>query len=346
MGEKIDIYRSYGEKLISLFARLLFSGEKHSLTELAQMLDCSKQTVLRLMEDIRKAYGVDVEESYSSNRKYYRLKRPGASRSLYPLSELELSVLRMCRDFTSHLLGKKLFEEATRAIGKTQALLPQGPHGNGNHFGVFRPGTIDYTPYHETICTLLKAMDEQKVCRLTYKAIMESRAKTFHIKPLKLFSKDDTIYLLAQLAKEPGKPYRTPDYDPLLAVHRIRKVEVADRLFDPPQNYDFEKIYNRHFGVIKDEAFEVEVELRGWAARYVAERICSPDQTIRKMGKDKILLTFTASSEPEVLSWILSFGEDAVLRSPDTLVRRIYANAEAMCKAYECYPCTVEEKGC
>ena len=124
MGEKIDIYRSYGEKLISLFARLLFSGESYSLTELSRMLNCSKQTVLRLMEDIRKAYGVDIEESYSANRKYYRVKRPGSEKALYPLTELELSVLQMCRDFTSHMLGKKLFEEATRAIAKSQALLP------------------------------------------------------------------------------------------------------------------------------------------------------------------------------------------------------------------------------
>lgn len=334
MGEKIDIYRSYGEKLISLFARLLFSGESYSLTELARMLNCSKQTVLRLMEDIRKAYGVDVEESYASNRKYYRLKRPGASRSLYPLSELELSVLQMCRHFTSHLLGKKLFEEATRAIGKTQALLPQVPHGKGNHFGVFRPGTIDYTPYHDSICTLLKAMDERKVCRLTYKAIMESRAKTFHIKPLKLFSKDDTIYLLAQLAKEPGQPYRAPDYNPLLAVHRIRKVEITDRQFDPPQNYDFEKIYNRHFGVIKDEAFEVEVEFKGWAARYVSERTFSPDQKIKKISQDKIRVTFAASSEPEVMAWILSFGAQAQLLRPANLKKDISRQVRVLCERY------------
>ena len=48
MPAKIDLYKSYGEKLIGLFVKLLFSGEKYSLTELAQMFSCSKQTVLRL----------------------------------------------------------------------------------------------------------------------------------------------------------------------------------------------------------------------------------------------------------------------------------------------------------
>ncbi len=54
MPAKRDPYKSYGEKLIGLFVRLLFSGESHSLTELAKMLECSKQTVLRLIDNIRK----------------------------------------------------------------------------------------------------------------------------------------------------------------------------------------------------------------------------------------------------------------------------------------------------
>ena len=38
MGKKIDVYRTYGQKLIKLFVKLLFTGQKYSLTELSQML--------------------------------------------------------------------------------------------------------------------------------------------------------------------------------------------------------------------------------------------------------------------------------------------------------------------
>jgi len=41
-------------------------------------------------------------------------------------------------------------------------------------------------------------------------------------------------------------------------------------------------IFNRWFGVIKDEVFEVVVELTGWAARDGAERVWSPGQQIAK----------------------------------------------------------------
>ena len=61
---------------------------------------------------------------------------------------------------------------------------------------------------------------------------------------------------------------------------------------------------------MKDESFKVEIEFCGWSARYVAERTWTPDQKIKRIGDDKILLTFTASSEPELISWVLSFGAE------------------------------------
>ena len=135
-------------------------------------------------------------------------------------------------------------------------------------------------------------MEARKVCRITYRAISTQRPKSFHIKPLKIFSHRDTLYLHAQRAKEPGKPYHAPDYDPLLAIHRMKQVEITERTFEYPADFDFEKAFNRHFGVMKGEAFKVEVEFTGWAAQYVSERIWSPDQKIKKVGKDRITSDF------------------------------------------------------
>jgi len=119
MAKKLNYYRGYGEKLISLFARLLFSMESYSLTELSRMLDCSKQTVMRLVNDIRMAYGVDIEESIERNRKYYRLVTKGKSTPVIPLTASELNALQMCKTFTEHLLGEPFYNEATRALEKT-----------------------------------------------------------------------------------------------------------------------------------------------------------------------------------------------------------------------------------
>ena len=169
MPEKKDYYSSYGQKLISLFAKLLFTQRSHSLIELSRMLNCSKQTVLRLVDDIRRSYGVDIEEYLEGKRKYYRIQRFKNSNPSLNITEAELNALNMCKTFAEHLIGKEMFEEASRVIEKSQATLAQENYGGLQHFDSFRSGSIDYTPHQETIRTLIDAMNDRKICSVTYK---------------------------------------------------------------------------------------------------------------------------------------------------------------------------------
>jgi predicted DNA-binding transcriptional regulator YafY len=334
MPKKRDPYSSYGQKLISLFAALLFSRQRHSLIELSRMLSCSKQTVLRLVDDIKMSYGVDIEESIENRRKCYRLKRRVGVDPTLSLTESEISVLQMCRAFTEHLLGRKLFEEAAQALLKSQAHLPENQRVDSRHFASFIPGSIDYTGHHQIIRRLIKAMDEKKVCKIIYKRIIADKSKTFYIKPLKIFSHKDTVYIHARMARYPEKPYKEPDFDPLLAVHRVQKLELTERSYEFPEDYDFEKFFNQNFGVIKEEAFEVVVEFTGYAAEYVAERIWSPDQKLTKRKDGTVKLKFSASSEPELISWILSFGDGARVVKPEWLIEDMQEVVSSMKKTY------------
>jgi len=335
MPRKKDYDKSYGQKLITLFTRLLFSGDSYSLTELSRMLDCSKQTILRLVDDITLSYDLPLMEEKRGNRKYYYMQRPQGIFKTTSLSERELQVLQMCQVFTAHLLGPNLFEEAARALWKSQALLPEGKKISSRSFASYRPGSIDYTAHQESLRRLIEAITESRVCRVTYQAIMETKAKVLYIKPLKIFSHQDSIYLHARLAKAPGKPYKEPDFDPLLALHRIKRVEITEKGFEFPQDYDFEKVFNRHFGIIKEEVFKVTVEFSGWSAWYVSERVWSPDQKIVRKGKDKIHLSFSASSEPELISWLLSYGEEAKMLKPDWLVKEVAKKVNLIFSLYK-----------
>ena len=98
---------------------------------------------------------------------------------------------------------------------------------------------------------------------------------------------------------------------------------MTGRCFEYPADYDFNEVFDRSFGLVKEDAFEVEIEFQGWAADYVAERTWSPDQKISKVGDDKIRITFSASSEVELIAWILSFGEDVRALKPGWVVKEI-----------------------
>lgn len=326
--------RTYGEKLITLFARLLFTRERHSLAGLSQTLDCSKQTVLRLIEDIERSYKAQIEWTMEGKRRFFRLKTLSQALPALNLTGMELHALYMCRSFAEHLLGGQFLEEATRALEKGHALLPKETILSSGHFASFRPGTIDYTPHQDAIRTLIESMDQKRICKVSYKALLTKRAKTFYVKPYKIFSHHETIYLHAGLAKKPGERYREPDFDPLLAVHRIVDVALTNRFFVVPEDYDFEETFNRNFGIIKEEAFEVEVEFSGFAAEFVAERIWSVDQKIQRLPDGKINLSFSASSEPELQAWVLSFGHEAKVIGPDWLVKKV---AETVRRQFEVY---------
>ncbi|HVN70754.1 MAG TPA: WYL domain-containing protein [Desulfomonilia bacterium] len=323
MPEKISPYASYGEKIIKLFAKLLFSGQSYSLSELSRMLVCSKQTVLRLMDDIRRSYGVEIEESIIERQKYYRLRKPGKVPPVLALTEIEMSVLLMCQAFARHLLGDALFDEASTALEKNRALAGPIPGEVQHHFTSYKPGSIDYTPHKESIKTLLKAMENRKICKVSYRSLVSGRSKTFLIMPLKIFSHNDTMYLSARYAGKPGKNDTRRNYDPLLAVHRLKRAEMTETTFEFPRDYDFEQIYNHNFGIIKSDSFQVEVEFTGLSARYVSERMWSPDQKIMRVDDSAIRITFSASSEKEFISWLLSFRDEARLVKPESLVEKV-----------------------
>ncbi len=76
------------------------------------------------------------------------------------------------------------------------------------------------------------------------------------------------------------------------------------------------------------------MEFVGFAAGFVAERIRSPDQQIEQLPDGKIHLSFSASSEPELVAWLLSFGDEARLLGPNWLVEKV---VETVTRQFETY---------
>lgn len=328
MDRKYDeIKPSYGEKLIGLFVELLFYNKQsgYSLAELARRFKCSKQTVLRLKDDIEKSFGVEFEylDDLSDKRqKRFRLKSSQLLHhpKLSGLTEREVNVMEMCHVFTKNILGDKLFGEATNAFYKSKVLFPAEMGNSPDHFASYCLGTIDYTQHNETIHTIIQAIDKKFVCRVSYQGLDDKKPEVYYIKPFKMFARKDSIYLHSRMTHEPGKRYWESDDDTVLAIHRIKEIKITDKHFIPPEKYDFEKVFNKTFGIIKNKPFKVEIELSGWGARRAAERMWSKDQKITTMKNGKTHLVFTATSETEVLEQFLLFGSQAKLLKPKSLV--------------------------
>jgi len=323
MPRKINPDLSHSEKLIKLFAMLFFRPGKRSLTELAEHLDCSKQTIQNLIRKVESGFGVNIETETINNRLFYIFDSPKPYLPPATLSTTELNALQMCRAFTEHLMGSKQFSDTMLALEKSTLLLPPGDRLPEDHFGVMRFGCVDYSPFQKQLVTLVDAMRKKRVCEISYRKLEDKRAKHSRIKPFKIFAHNESVYVHARYAKEPGRKFKPADHDSLFALQRFKSVTMTDTRFVLPKNYNFNQTMNKQFGVLHGKRFQVVAEFHGWAAGFVAERNWSPDQKITNKKGGVIRVQFTSSSRPEVLNWILRFGPEARLIGPKDLVQTL-----------------------
>jgi len=332
---KRDRDATHANKLLRLFAKLFFNDREYTLPELARMLDCSKQTVMRLVEAIEESMSVEVVRGERGRSRTYRLPRQKSLPTAKVLHHEELQALYMCAAFAQSVLGRELFEEASLGLEKTQLLLPSEAHTAEGHFATLSGGRIDYGPHRETLRLLIEAMESGHVCELLYQRLLDDEARSLRIKPLKIFSYRDSIYLHTRRAPEPGKAWKEPEYHPLLAVHRIQQVRITEQHYRVPEDYDFDRDVKTSFGVWQNEPFRVVCRFEGWAAEYVAEREWSVDQEIEIHPDDTVTLTFTARGRPEVVAWILGFGANAEVLGPDDLVGEVASELSKAMKRYD-----------
>jgi len=313
MPPKKDQYSGVSEKAIKLFAKLLFYRKEYSLSELARLLDTSKQTILRLINEIENVYEIRIDTEIKNNRqKYYSIKQLKGTKPMLPLSIDELTFLQMCRIFTSHLIGNEMFHDMENTIDKCCNFLSSENEESINLdiFANITFGTIDYTPFSLMMKTIIDAIKNRWLVEINYKKITNDQGKTSVVMPIKLFARKDTIYLFARL-----KDAADSNGNRLYAIHRVLDIKQLKEKFIYPKDIDLKEMLNS-FGVMTGEPFTVKARLTGKPAFYVSERILSPDQNITWLNDDTMEISFTVQSKDEVLSWSMAFGAKAQILEP------------------------------
>ncbi len=318
MPEKKDAYSTPAMKVLRLYILLLFSGRVFSLSELARKLKCSKQTVMRMMEQISRSRLEHIESWMDeSGRRFYRARTP-ATKPRVALDVEAIQHLLLCRDIVWHLLPLAFREEISQTIAQTTVLLPEFEKRSeaNTHFArAHSKGSIDYSPFQQVLETALEAIAGRRICQISYRGQPKQKAKDLLVAPLKLIAYRDGLYLQCRLEKALANPEEF--YDPVLAIHRMASLSLTDRVFETPR--EKKKNLPAMFGFIPGQPFQAEVAFLPQAARYVAERTWSDDQKILHHRAGGLTLKFTASSRQEVISWVLGFGKQAELLAPEDL---------------------------
>ena len=308
MPGKLDPDARTGDKLLRLFRKLLFDNRRHFLQDLARELNCSPQTIIRLMEQIESAVGIALEMGIDQRRRWYRLD-PGEKGHL-GLDFEELRFLTMCRQMAVGILPEPTLLRVDATIRRL-AMHMADPHFlDQDDFAFYIKGRINYTPFADDIERLVRAARTATVCRLTYKAVGRAEARTHRFIPVRMAAMNNALYVLGGLLGESGLEV---EYPGTLAVHRILHVELtADHV-----RYSREDDEHGGFGLPWHEPRTFRIRVAPSAADYVRERIWAANQTLEDCEDGGLILTLTTRSEPELRAWVRSFGDAAGLLEDD-----------------------------
>lgn len=322
------------QKILALYSLLVLDDRPRALVELAQRFNCSKPTIMRLMEKIGRFEGVTLREEMRAAdgkvQKWYWLERAPADgeRRSMGLSAEQMRLLRLCRDIAAPFLPVDVRTELDNSLLRASVLLP--PETRSSKAGqrvlpLVQPailGGIDYGPFQRILHTLLAAMEERRVCEITY-APADKQQRVHEMAVTGMVSGRGALYLRGWKMNTKGTVEVL--HSLFLAVHRIKSATLTRCTHDltaPPED--------EGFGIMDGEAFTVRAQCDASAASYVRERHFGPDQSVDEQPNGDVLLAFTARSRPEVVSWALSFGENITIFEPDWLVEEVRWNAKVL----------------
>ena len=316
-----------------MYTMMLFSGREASLSELAAEIGCSKQVILRLIDQLEASRFGKLLRAKRGRESVYRLDRPKSLPKL-SLNAEGLHQLALCRDFMLHLLPESMRKVVDATLQQASAYLPEGgtpddllPVGKS-----FAKGRIDYSPFQEMLQSVTKGIRQHKVCAVQYKSSIHGEAKSFEFAPKRLVAYRESIHIHGWIVSEKGTAAPLFETPTTLALHRLQNTTLTRR--SAAHIPDVEEEHKGAFGLMEEEPFPVRVKFSPSAATYVAEREWSEGQKITVHKDGSITLVMTARSPAEVIAWVLSFADTAELLAPKWLREEVAGQVQRLGARY------------
>lgn len=308
MPEKYDPDTSPGVKLLRAFRKLLLNDHKHYQSDLAHELNCSAQTVIRIMNDIEMVIGTKLESGMDGRRKWYRI---GSSnpRTLGIHSE-EVRYLSVCRDLALPTLPAEIISRVDDTIFNLSMRLTERERQSELGQPVisfFNKGRIDYKGFFPTLQKMQTAIEKKQICRIFYRALGTDEGRWHDFLPHKLVCMNQVLYFYGALLNK--NDLEKIEHFNTLALHRMEEVIFTSHT----SGVEFPVEDSGAFGMPWHRPCVSRVHFRkGKAARYVAERIWSVPQQIEWLEDGSLELEIVVNSIPELTAWIRSFGDEVI----------------------------------
>ena len=288
-----------------------------SVHDIAERFDVSLRTAIRYVDALRKA-GEPLYDETVGKRKIWRLM-PTARRGSITLTTSQMVALFLSRRVFDFLAGTGFKEDLDEVFAKLEATLKR------KDFAAARNLDRKVFDVNDIITALLR---EERL-RVTHEGVSGGR-KTFVLDPYTLLVYKKGLYLAG--FSHQHREIRT------FALDGFREVEwLKGDHFDYPVDYRPEQLTEGAFGLIRGEPTRVRILFDAKVSRYVQRRQWHPSQRFRRVDGG-IEMTMDVRGTTEVVSWVLGFGDKAVVIEPVALGAEVAAEIERAGRTYSHSP--------
>lgn len=312
-----------GEKLLALYTLLMLQdGRPISLASLAEALQCSKQTILRLLNQLEASgFGKLLEPERRGKEFFYKLAVN--KDEILNVGAKELAHLNLCRNLLMHFLPA----EYSLSGDQEESEIPNKTPGTAT---ILYKGFIDYEPFENQFGILLKAIQKKLVCKLSYRKSIFKDPRVLYFAPMRFVTYHETISVIGWEVTTQGRVKSLYANWLWLYLQRCHKVELTKRNSKCLEEINLPAGQKAAFGIMDFGDFNVKLLFNSQTADYIRERHWAGDQKITLTQGYNLLLEMTVQSAPEIIAWILSFGPNVKVLEPDWLREEVLEKARGI----------------
>jgi predicted DNA-binding transcriptional regulator YafY len=289
----------------------------------------NSRTVRRDLEALEGAGFPLVSERHNGQTRW-RLMEGFRDIPALGFSATELMSLLLSRNLLKPLEGTEIQSSLSSALSKASAALP--PQGHEYVRAMEQMFTVglgphkSYRQHKNTIDTISQAIDKRPTAQMRYYSASRDQTSRREVDPYHLWFAGGGLYLIAYCHLR--KDVR------LFAVERIRTIALTDHPYQMPLGFNVQEYVQDALNVMRGRRIEVELLFSKKAAAWVKDKSWHPSQETTLLKDGKLRLALKVADNEELVGWILSFGGQVRILSPESLANKVKDEAKRIVGAY------------
>jgi predicted DNA-binding transcriptional regulator YafY len=195
-----------------------------------------------------------------------------------------------------------------------------------SYFEQYSAGLFDYSPYNDIIESIIKAIINMNICKVSYFKPSTNSIKSYNIEPVKIVNYNGGLYTIAFIQRHHSYI--------MLAIQRIQSITILEKPQGQNHTFNEDEFWQGKFGLFPGEQKEVKLQFSKSIKHHLEGRQWHASQSFNHEDDGSLILTMIVGLSPELITWISGWQEEVKVLKPLKLRKLIVDHLEKTIKLY------------